>query len=196
MSKIHLKTAHIKNILLPVQPILVGTTIKGKANYITIGMVGWMCYDTVSVSLGHGQFSNTGIQEHQTFSINQLSTDMVDKLDYCGIASGRNTDKSVLFDNFFGELKTAPMISECPVNLECRVIETLKRPVHTVYIGEIANVYVDDACLTNKAPDLKKIDPILFGPEAEKGRQAMSYYRLGESFAAAFDVGRQVGEKE
>ncbi len=192
MSKIELEAKRIKNILLPVQTILVGTMVNGKVNYITIGMVGWLCYDTVSVSLGHGQYSNSGITEHQTFSINQLSADMVDKLDYCGIVSGRNVDKSVLFDNFFGDLKTAPMVTECPVNLECRVIETIKRPVHTVYIGKIANVYVNEMCMTNKMPDLKKIDPVFLGPEAEKGRQSMAYYRLGDPFASAFSVGRQV----
>ena len=41
--------------------------------------------------------------------------------DYCGLYSGRKVDKSRLFEVFYGELKTAPLIMECPVNLEKRM---------------------------------------------------------------------------
>ena len=57
------------NLLSPLLPVLVGTKVGGKPNYITIGLVGWLCYDTVSVSLGHNQYSNAGIRENRTFSV-------------------------------------------------------------------------------------------------------------------------------
>ena len=189
MSKIKLGK---RNLLLPYLPVLVGTTVGGKPNYITIALVGWLCYDAISVSVGHNQYSNAGIRENRTFSINQPSAKMVKELDYCGIYSGRKVDKSALFENFYGTLETAPMIKECPVNIECRVVQTMERPVHTVFIGEVAEVYFDEDCLTEGIPDVSKVDPIFFGPV--KGRTELSgcYYKMGDYLAQAWTVGQKL----
>ena len=149
------------NLIYPCLPVLVGTNVVGKPNYITIGMFGWLCYDTVSVSVAHKQYSNSGIKENDTFSVNQPTASMVKQLDYCGLYSGRKVDKSTLFTNFYGDLQTAPMIKECPVNVECRLIQTIERPVHTVFIGEVNETYIDEDYMKNDLPDASKIDPIL-----------------------------------
>lgn len=179
-----------RNLLFPYLPVLVGTKVKDRPNYITIALIGWLCYDAISVSVGHNQYSNAGIRENGTFSINQPTAAMVRELDYCGIYSGRKVDKSTLFENFYGKLETAPMIKECPVNIECRVVQTMERPVHTVFIGEVVEVYFDEDCLTDGMPDAAKIDPILFGPV--KGRTELSgcYYKLGDYLARAWEVGK------
>ncbi len=189
MSKIKLEK---RNLLFPYLPVLVGTTVGGKPNYITIALAGWLCYDAISVSVGHKQYSNAGIRENGTFSIKQPSAGMVKELDYCGLHSGKKVDKSALFDNFYGTLETAPMIKECPVNIECRVIQTMERPVHTVFIGEVAEVYFDEDCLTEEVPDVSKVDPIFFGPV--KGRTELSgcYWKIGDCLAPAWKVGKKL----
>jgi flavin reductase (DIM6/NTAB) family NADH-FMN oxidoreductase RutF len=48
---------------------------------------------------------------------------MVEVTDYCGIVSGKNNDKSRIFDLFYGKLKTIPMIKDCPLNMECKLVE-------------------------------------------------------------------------
>ena len=88
MSKIELGK---RNVLLPLLPVLVGTKVKGKPNYITIALVGWLCYDAISVSVGHNQYSNAGIKENGTFSINQPTAAMVKELDYCGLYSEKGS---------------------------------------------------------------------------------------------------------
>lgn len=189
MSKIKLGS---KNSLMPCLPVLVGTQVNGKPNYITIALVGWLCYDAISVSVGHQQYSNIGIKETGTFSVNQPSAKMVKELDYCGLVSGRKVDKTTIFENFYGKLKNAPMIEECPVNIECRVIQTMERPVHTVFIGEVVEVYIDDHCLTDGMPDVTKIDPILYS--STKSTKAFSgiYWKLGEHLAEAWEVGKEI----
>ncbi len=181
-----------RNRLLPLLPVLVGTKVKGKPNYITIGLVGWLCYDAISVSVGHNQYSNAGIKENGTFSVNQPSAAMVKELDYCGLYSGRKVDKAALFKNFYGKLETAPMIEECPVNIECRVIQTMERSVHTVFIGEVAEIYFDEDCLTEGVPDVKKIDPILYAPVKGRTDLAGSYWKLGDYLAGAWEVGKEL----
>ena len=66
-----------RNLLFPYLPVLVGTKVKGRPNYITIALIGWLCYDAISISVGHNQYSNAGIRENGTFSINQPTADMV-----------------------------------------------------------------------------------------------------------------------
>jgi flavin reductase (DIM6/NTAB) family NADH-FMN oxidoreductase RutF len=182
------------NMLSPLLPVLVGTNVGGKPNYITIAMIGWLCYDTISVSLGHKQYSNAGIRENRTFSVNQPTIAMVKKLDYCGLFSGRKVDKSALFENFYGQLKTAPMIRECPVNIECRVIQTIERPVHTVFIGEVNEAYIDESCLNEEGLDISKIDPILYSALKSRGKRRFRglYWRLGEYLAPAWEVGKEL----
>lgn len=184
--------------LFPMLPVLVGINVNGKPNYISVGLIGWLCFDTVSVSLGHNQYSNEGIAENNTFSINQPTTAMIKELDYCGLVSGKKVDKSKLFTNFYGELKTAPMIEACPVNIECRVIDTIKRPVHTVYIAEINETYVDENYMTEDGLDMHKLDPVLYSPLRPKGKVRFqgSYWRLGEYIGPAWTVGKDLHPEE
>lgn len=182
----------IKNLLYPYLPVLVGANVNGKPNYITIGLIGWLCYDVMSVSVGHKQYTNAGIKENGTFSVNQPTVSMVKKLDYCGLYSGRKVDKSALFDNFYGELQTAPMIKECPISIECRVIQIMERPVHTVFIGEVVATYLEEGCLTEGIPDVSKITPVFFAPDKRRGKYGGSYWKLGEYLAPAWEVGKDL----
>jgi flavin reductase (DIM6/NTAB) family NADH-FMN oxidoreductase RutF len=50
---------------------------------------------------------------------------LVKETDYCGIRSGKEVDKSKIFDVFYGELETAPMINDCPVTAECTLTELI-----------------------------------------------------------------------
>jgi flavin reductase (DIM6/NTAB) family NADH-FMN oxidoreductase RutF len=81
--------------------------------------------------------------------------------DYCGIVSGSKVDKSGLFDVFYGELKAAPLIETCPINIECKVAETLELPTNTFFVGEVLNIFSKEEFLTGGKPDVKKVKPFL-----------------------------------
>lgn len=90
--------------------------------------------------------------------------------DRCGLISGRDVDKSEWFDVFYGGLETAPMISECPVSLECRVIETVSLGHMSVFIGEIVEVYADEDITREEGKptsyaDMERLDPLIYCPE-------------------------------
>ena len=148
----------------------------------------------VACGLNPAHHTCSGILETGTFSLNLPGPELVEATDWCGLKSGKKHDKSGIFKTYTGELETAPMIEECPVNIECRVIQTMERPVHTVFIGEVVEVYFDERCLTEGVPDVSRIDPILYGPL--KGRTAHSggYWKLGEFLARAWDVGKRLRE--
>ncbi len=112
------------NAMYPALTTIVGTLVDGRPNWLTIAHVGIMNHGTpmyLSVSLNKRHHSTRGILENKTFSINVPSREMLIVTDYVGLVSGRNTDKSGLFDTFYGELETAPMIGECPLCMELRL---------------------------------------------------------------------------
>ena len=177
------------NCLYPTPTVLVGANVQGKPNYITIAHIGIMSYTIISMSLGRVHHTNAGIKENGTFSVNIPSVGMVKATDYCGIVSGKSVDKGELFDNFYGELKTAPMIKECPICMECRLIQTVDFPKHEVFVGEIVETYCDEEVLTEGAVDCSKVQPFLFAM-SDKG-----YWKLGERFAQAWSIGKDFKKK-
>ncbi len=184
------KLGTVKNLIYPYPLVLVGAEVNDKPNYMTVGLVGWLCYDMISVSVGHKQYTRDGILANNTFSVNQPTGEMIKEVDYCGIYSGRKKDKSKLFTNFYGELKTAPMIEECPVNIECRVIQIINRPIHTVFVGEVVSVYLDTKYCLRKIPNVEKIQPLFYAPVAVRGKVEHNYYKLGDAVGRAWDIGK------
>jgi len=173
-----------KNCLYPILTTLVGANVNGKPNYITIAHVGIMDFMSISLGMGKIHYTNAGIKENGCFSVNIPSVAMVKETDYCGIVSGKKTDKAKLFDNFYGKLKTAPMIKQCPINMECRLNEIIDFPRHDIFIGEVAATYCDEAVMTDGVVDFAKVRPILFVMNDK------SYWKLGERLAKAWDVGK------
>jgi flavin reductase (DIM6/NTAB) family NADH-FMN oxidoreductase RutF len=164
--------------------VLVGSQIQGEPNYMANAHVGIMDFSSISVSVGKKYHTNTAIKESQTFSVNIPSVDLVEKVDYCGLTSGKRTDKAALFTTFYGTLQTAPMIEECPITMECSVSQSVEFTHHTVFLGEIVNTYYDDTYITDGKIDLGKVHPILFHLN-DRG-----YWTLGDRIATAWNVGQ------
>lgn len=172
------------NCLYPLPTTLVGATVNGKPNYITMAHVGIMDHGSVSLGMNKAHYTNAGIKENGTFSVNIPSVGMVKEADYCGLVSGKQHDKADLFEIFYGTLKTAPMIKACPINMECRLIKTVDFPKHDIFMGEIVETYCDEACLTDGVVDFSKVQPVLFVMNDR------SYWKLGEHFAKAWHEGK------
>jgi len=175
-----------KNCLYPMPTTLVGALVNGKPNFLTLAHVGIMDMGSVSLSMGKAHYTNAGIKENGTFSVNIPSAKMVKQVDHCGLVSGKTEDKASLFRTFYGKLKTAPMIEECPINMECELIKTVDFPTHEVFMGRIANTYCDESILTAGIVDFGKVEPLLFVMNDR------SYWRLGEKLAKAWDVGKRL----
>ena len=112
---------------------------------------------TVSVNKNH--LTNKAIRENKTFSVNFPSVDLMEKTDYCGLVSGKRTDKSDLFEIYYGNLETAPMIGKCPLSLECKLTDIYEMPTSDLFIGEIKSTYTEKQYLTDGKPDIKKMNP-------------------------------------
>jgi flavin reductase (DIM6/NTAB) family NADH-FMN oxidoreductase RutF len=175
-----------KNCLYPLPTVLVGALVDGKPNYVTIAHVGIMDPGAVSLGMNKRHFTNSGIKANKTFSINIPSTKMVKETDYCGLVSGKQKSKSDLFITFYGQLKTAPMIEECSINMECELIRTVDFPNHDIFIGEVVATHCDQSVLTDGVVDLVKVQPILFAMHNQ------SYWGIGENLAKAWSIGKDL----
>jgi hypothetical protein len=86
------------------------------------------------------------------------------------------------------------MIDECPMNIECRVSQTLTRKVHQVFLGEVVAVRVDEVTVHEGVPNLVGIDPIFYAPDPLRGKRTYSYWGLGEKPAAHSRSARRLRE--
>jgi len=177
-----------QNFFIPMPVVLVGTQAEGKANFMAVGWITRVNGNPPMIACGIGshRFTARGIAETKTFSVNIPSSDMLEKTDYCGIVSGEKTDKSQVFDVFYGSLKTAPMIRECPVTLECTLVQSVLLPTHTLFIGEIAAVYADGRAIQDGKPDFPAIDPLFLTMPDNR------YWTLGKYAGDAWSAGKKL----
>lgn len=139
------------------------------------------------MGVARNHYTTAGIKENLTFSINLPSTDMVTITDYVGLVSGEKVDKSKTFDVFYGKLKTAPLVSECALSMECKVTDILDRGgVDDIIIGEIIETYCNDDCVTDGNPDIKKMDLPVFSMFENK------YFKIGEYIGKGWGIGRKL----
>ena len=177
--------------LYPMPVTLVGANVEGKPNYMTVAHVGILDLGSVSLGLNKVHYTNRGIKENGTFSVNLPTEGLVKETDYCGLVSGTKRDKSSLFETFYGALETAPMIAQCPVNIECRLASTIDMESHDIFIGKIVEVHCDEDCLDGQSIDITRVKPLLFAMgDPAKFTASSSYYKLGERLAPAWEVGK------
>lgn len=175
-----------KNALYPSLTVLAGANVNGKANFITVAHVGIATMNMITLSMAKNRYTSGGIKENKTFSVNIPSRLLVAETDYCGLFSGKDTDKSALFEVFYGELKTAPMIMGCPVNMECKLYDIVDFPTHDLIVGEVFETYVDESALSDGAIDIIKVDPLLFEMSSKK------YWSLGGEVANCWSIGKDL----
>jgi flavin reductase (DIM6/NTAB) family NADH-FMN oxidoreductase RutF len=175
----------------PHPTVLVGSHVDGIPDFAAVAWTGVAASTpaSVSIALQHHRYSLKGIRQNMTFSVNVPSEDLVKETDYCGLVSGADADKvkDCGFDVFYGNLDSAPMIEECPINLECEAIHILNLGSHALVVGKVVETYINEECLTDGRPDISKVKPFIFGPG--------KYHKVGEAFADAFKIGNEVRKR-
>ncbi|MGA2192751.1 MAG: flavin reductase family protein [Nitrospirota bacterium] len=181
-----------QTILYPMPVLLIGADVDGRPDFMVAASSGIACSEPPMLTVAFQPHRHTlkGVKEHRAFSVNVPPVSLMKETDFCGIFSGKNEDKSaVCGEVFYGSTPHAPLISACPVNLECTVVMTLELGSHHLVIGEIKEVHVSQEALTDGKPDPAKIDPlILTVPDRD-------YRRLGEVVGKAFKAGAELKKK-
>jgi flavin reductase (DIM6/NTAB) family NADH-FMN oxidoreductase RutF len=171
--------------------LLIGVNIGDKPDFMAVAWGGIANGEPpmISVAIRHDRYTNLGIRQNLTFSVNIPSSDIVKEADYCGLVSGAAVDKvkACRFKVFYGKLGNAPLVEQCPVNLECSVKHILDLGSHSLVIGQIEETYISESCLTEGKADINKVKPLIYIT-----RPFRRYQALGEVIAAAHSVGAEL----
>jgi flavin reductase (DIM6/NTAB) family NADH-FMN oxidoreductase RutF len=179
------------NVFLPMPVVLVGSRLGGRANFMPAG---WVCRANLAppilcCGISRAHATPLAIRETGTFSVNVPSADALVATDYCGIVSGAATDKSGVFEVIYGELGSAPMIADCPIAMECRVVEIVSLPSHDLVIGEIVAAYADPSIVADGRIDITAADPLLLTMPDN------TYRSLGRERGRAWSAGLALKEE-
>ena len=176
--------------LYPMPMVLVGSVVEGRANFMAVGWGLRVNFKPPLFAIALGpHHTNKGIDENREFSINIPDGSLIEKTDYCGLVSGSKTDKSELFNVFYGESDKVPLIEECPVCMSCSVYDAVKLPSNTLYIGEPKEVFTQEKYMTDNQLDIKKINPFtLTMPDNH-------YWSVGENLGKAWNIGKNLKKK-
>lgn len=166
MITINKVTKNPSTALFPVPTVLVTSRLEeGEPNIITIAWTGIISSEPPMVYISvrpAGRHSYQLIKESGEFVINIPSADQSRVVDYCGTVSGKDTNKfkETGLTPVPATRVKAPLIAECPVNVECKVRQVLPLGSHDAFIADVLAVHYNENVLNEKGrPDLDKIKP-------------------------------------
>jgi flavin reductase (DIM6/NTAB) family NADH-FMN oxidoreductase RutF len=183
-----------QRILFPSPVALVVTGDMDNANIVTIAWVSLLTSvpPSLGISVGTKGVSGEAIKKNKEFTVNIASVDIMTEADYCGISSGRDIDKfaETGLTKMPSKVVKAPIIRECPLNLECRLVSATMVGRTNHFIGEILETHID----TDKLKDPEKfgsVDISMFNPLIYIGG-AREYRRIGEKVGDAYSIGKKI----
>ncbi|MDR2109205.1 MAG: flavin reductase family protein [Coriobacteriales bacterium] len=185
------KSLGAESIIFPNPVLVVGTyDITGKANAVTLAWGGIACSNppAVSIAVRPSRHSHEALVRTKAFTVNLPSVEQAAYADYFGIVSGRDVDKfrATGLTPVRGERVDAPYIEEFPYNLECKVTHSLELGTHTLFIGEVVDVKIDQTYVDENGKASWEAARLLSFDS--RGRL---YRAPGEVVADAYSVGRR-----
>ncbi len=166
--------------LFPLPVVLVTCqSAEQKPNIITLAWCGVVASNPPAVGLGirPSRYSHSLIEQSKEFVVNIPTQKLLDKVDWCGMVSGKNFDKfkETSLTPLPAKTVGAPLIKECPVNLECKLIQSLSLGTHTLFLGEITALWVNEEALDSSGKIMvDKLELVSFVPGADQ------YFALGK----------------
>ena len=154
-------------LLAPVPPALISCGTVDKPNVMTAAWTGIIASDPALtyVSIRPSRYSHEIISKTKEFVINLPNLPLAKATDYCGVKSGRNTDKfkDCALTAAVSSQILAPQIKEAPVSLECKVIDVQTYGTHDMFLAQIVAVDVDDKYINKDgALDIEKAGLIAY----------------------------------
>ena len=178
----------------PVYPspagLIVAVDEQDKPNVMTAGEVFNISLKEpciIGIALRKATYTHSLIMKTGEFTVNLPTAAILEKVDLVGTISGR--DEPDKFEKYGLTIipSTAvkpPIIEECPVNLECKMLSVTVVGDHDLFLGQVVAMHVDsDKVGENQRVLIEKVDGFAF---AERG-----YYKMGEKIGnLGFSRGR------
>lgn len=118
------------------------------------------------------------------------NTSLAEAVDYLGMVSGAQEPQKLSvaqLETTVASKVDAPIINQCPINLECRLVETLALGSHSWFVGEVMEVQVTQDVLDEEGNvDTKSLDPLIYLTSDSH------YHAVGEPIGKAFSMGKKL----
>ena len=141
-------------MLYPVPAVLITSSFQGRDNVCTVSWVGTVCTEPpmIGISLRPERYTYELIKKSKEFVVNIPDKKLVKAVDFCGVRSGKKYDKFAIahLTRLPAEKVKAPLIEECPISIECKVIKILNLGSHHQFIGKVLLVHVNDTLLDKR----------------------------------------------
>jgi flavin reductase (DIM6/NTAB) family NADH-FMN oxidoreductase RutF len=177
-----------QGFLYPMPMTVVGADLSAGVDFMPIAWINRVQFQPPRLACGLGKrhATNAGIREHGEFGVSIPSVDMIAAVDWCGLNSASSgTDKTVVFGIVRGTLGHAPMVAECPLAMECRVVQVVDLGSHELFIADIVATWTEQRFLDESGkPDIVKMRPFTLTMPDNR------YWSVGEQIGQAWSAGR------
>lgn len=148
------KEANKKSCLQPSPKVLVSCRgLNGEDNVLAVGYCGNCSYAPPMVMVGivPTRYSYHIIKESGCFVVNIADKNFKKTFDYLGSHSKRDEDKLAAMNVNLqdGKIVNAPILVDCPVNIECTVVDSIVTGSHEMFIGKVEYVHADSSIVDN-----------------------------------------------
>lgn len=148
---------------------------------------------TLAVALHQQRKSYENLSVSGCFTVNLVPAELAVEADFCGLKSGRDTDKiSTSGLTLQPALHVAtPLVAQSPLNVECRMVGEHRIGEYRLVFGEILEIHVrDDAFDEQGGMDVRVFNPLVYLGGIRE------YWSLGEKVAQAYRDGTRLFNTE
>lgn len=154
-------------LLAPLPTVMVSCGTMEESNILTVAWTGIINTNPpmTYISVQPKRHSHDIIEKSGEFVINLVPAGLAKAMDFCGVRSGRDIDKFEAqgLTREAADTVAAPLIAECPVNIECKIKDKVSLGSHDMFMAEIVAVHVDDRYVDEKgAYDFGAMDLVAF----------------------------------
>lgn len=184
----------VKPYLFPMPVLMIATyDDDGQVNVMNMAW-GGICDDNkVALNISDTHKTAANLRARRAFTISVADIDHLEAADYFGMVSGNKVPDKFECSGLHAvpsERVEAPVVTEFPLTIECRVVDMKTTDGTMRAVGEIVNVMVEDTALDERG----RVDPLKLKAFLFDAFQS-GYYAIGEKVGQAWKSGAEMVKK-
>ena len=156
------KDAQKKGALQPAPKVLVSCRgANGEEDALAVAYCGNCSFAPPMVMVGivPSRYSYHMVKETGCFVVNIPEKGYEKEFGYLGSVSGRDEQKLKNIPHTDADLVNAPMLTDCRINIDCTVVDSIVTGSHEMFIGRVEKVHADEALVDAEGKiDFSKLD--------------------------------------
>jgi len=158
------KEANLKASLQPVPKVLVSCRDRdGRDNALAVAYCCNCSFDPPMVMVGivPSRYSHHMVKETGCFVVNLVPKSYAETFFALGKRSGRDEDKlaNLKVATKTGDRVNAPLLTDCPVNIECTVVDSIVTGSHEMFVGKVECIHAEESLINENGDiDFSKLE--------------------------------------